>query len=238
MNTFITIIYVIVAFVMVLSILLQSGKGGGLGSALGGGASQSVFGGGGGVDFMSKLTQGFAFTFMISAMYLAYASAHAGSKYLEGEDQGSVGMIADDEEINPERLGPRPQRLPSAEEGKAMQADASALVPAQSEAAGADPAALPAALPDEGEASGASAELPAENTTPEDGNNPLAKIGMGDQPAEEPASGDEKRGDSPTSERGDSPRSGEENLQDAPLNSEKTEESDAKANPVDGAAAE
>ena len=234
MTTFITIIYVIVAFVMVLSILLQSGKGGGLGSALGGGASQSVFGGGGGADFMSKLTQGFAFTFMISAMYLAYASAHAGSKYLEGEDQGAVGMIAEDEEINPERLGPRPQRLPSAEEGKAMQAAASAMVPAQSEAPVEPPAADPAAAPDGGEG----AELPAENTTPEDGSNPVAKIGMGDQPADEPASGDEKRGESPTSERGDSPQSGEESLQEAPLNSEKAPEGDAKANPADGAAAE
>ena len=57
MNTFVTIVFVVVALVMVLSILLQSGKGGGLGSALGGGASQTVFGGSGGADFISKLTQ-------------------------------------------------------------------------------------------------------------------------------------------------------------------------------------
>ena len=43
MNTFVTIVFVADALVMVLSILLQSGKGGGLGSALGGGASQTVF---------------------------------------------------------------------------------------------------------------------------------------------------------------------------------------------------
>jgi preprotein translocase subunit SecG len=134
MQTFITIIFVIVALMMVLSILLQAGKGGGLGSALGGGASQSVFGGGGSGDFMAKLTQGFAATFMICAMYLAYASAHAGSDFLEGQDTGTSGMLTADQEINYERIGPNPQALPTPEEGKLMQAKATAMVPAQSEA--------------------------------------------------------------------------------------------------------
>jgi preprotein translocase subunit SecG len=134
MTTFITIIFVIVSFMMILSILLQAGKGGGLGSALGGGASQGVFGGGGGADFMSKLTQGFAATFMISAMYLAYASAHAGSEFLESSDEGAAQELDADAEINYERLGPRAQELPSPEEGKALQAKAAALVPPLSEA--------------------------------------------------------------------------------------------------------
>jgi preprotein translocase subunit SecG len=134
MTTFVTIIFIIVALMMILSILLQAGKGGGLGTALGGGASQGVFGSGGGADFMSKLTQGFAATFMISAMYLAYASAHAGSDFLEKSDEGAEDMLGDDEEINYERLGPRAQELPSPEEGKAMQAKAAALVPPLTEA--------------------------------------------------------------------------------------------------------
>ena len=131
MTTFVTIIFVIVSLVMILAILLQSGKGGGLGSALGGGASQGVFGGGGGADFMSKLTQGFAATFMITAMYLAYASAHAGSDFLEESDQGQE-QFASDEETDYERIGPAPQPLPTAEEAKQLQAQAAALVPAQS----------------------------------------------------------------------------------------------------------
>jgi preprotein translocase subunit SecG len=134
MTTFVTIIFVIVALMMILSILLQAGKGGGLGTALGGGASQGVFGSGGGADFMSKLTQGFAATFMISAMYLAYASAHAGSEFLEESDEGAAGLLDEDAEINYERLGPRAQELPSPEEGKAMQAKAAALVPPLTEA--------------------------------------------------------------------------------------------------------
>jgi preprotein translocase subunit SecG len=134
MTTFVTIIFVIVSLMMILSILLQAGKGGGLGTALGGGASQGVFGSGGGADFMSKLTQGFAATFMISAMYLAYASAHAGSEFLEDSDEGAEDLLDADAEINYERLGPRPQELPSPEEGKAKQVKAAALVPPLSEA--------------------------------------------------------------------------------------------------------
>jgi preprotein translocase subunit SecG len=143
METFITIIYVIVALMMVLAILLQAGKGGGLGSALGGGASQGVFGGGGGADFMAKLTQGMAATFMICAMYLAYASAHAGSEFLEGEDAGSSEMLDANDEINFEAIGINPQVLPTAEEGKTMQAKAATLVPPQSEGEAVEPIADP-----------------------------------------------------------------------------------------------
>lgn len=134
MVTFVTIIFVIVSLVMVLAILLQAGKGGGMGTALGGAASQGVFGGGGQADFMAKLTQGFAATFMISAMYLAYASAHAGSDFLEQEDQGGSTLFEDDQEFDPERVGHNPLVLPSEEEAKQMQAAAKVSVPAQTPA--------------------------------------------------------------------------------------------------------
>lgn len=210
MTTFITIIYVIVALMMVLAILLQAGKGGGLGSALGGGASQSVFGGGGGADFMAKLTQGFAATFMICAMYLAYASAHAGSEFLEGQDAGSSEILDGNDEINYEALGINPQRLPTPEEGKAMQAQASALVPAQSDAgdAGAD-AGDAGAEADKG--------APAPEAAPAEGTNV-------DSPADE-----ELGGDSPESERGDSPQRVPESTQGSSEKADNDEEDAAPA---------
>jgi preprotein translocase subunit SecG len=155
MQTFITIIYVIVALMMVLAILLQAGKGGGLGSALGGGASQGVFGGGGGGDFMAKLTQGMAATFMICAMYLAYASAHAGSDRLK--DKKVATKLGANDPIDYEFIGVGAQPLPTPEEGKIKQAKASALVPAQSEGpvgtgTAPDAAPTPDADPAEGDA--------------------------------------------------------------------------------------
>ena len=203
MTTFITIIYIIVALVMVLSILLQAGKGGGLGSALGGGASQSVFGGGGGADFMSKLTQGFAATFMISAMYLAYASAHAGSEFLEEQGQ-STSPLGPGEEIDDEHLGPRPQPLPTEEQGKQLQAKAAALVPAQS--------------------TPTDAELETDEDLREVPNpDPNPEVGADEEAAINGDGGDGgDRGDSPDSDRGDSPQGGEESLQKAPLDDKKS----------------
>ncbi|HLT37705.1 MAG TPA: hypothetical protein VK034_15535 [Enhygromyxa sp.] len=82
-------------------------------------------------------------------MYLAYASAHAGSEFLEGQDAGSTELLGADDEINYEQLGYNPQPLPTPEEGKAMQAKAAALVPAQSESE--EPTPTPAPEPAEGD---------------------------------------------------------------------------------------
>jgi preprotein translocase subunit SecG len=110
------ILYVLITVVLILVVLLQAGRGGGLGTALGGGASQSVFGGGGGADFLAKLTQGLAVGFMVCAVYLAYASAHSGSARLQDESKklGGDELLADDsEDVNYERVGPNPLPLPS-----------------------------------------------------------------------------------------------------------------------------
>lgn len=211
MTTFVTIIYVIVALVMVLSILLQSGKGGGLGSALGGGASQSVFGGGGGADFMGKLTQGFAATFMISAMYLAYASAHAGSSFLENEDEGRDGVFESDQEIDYERIGPNPLELDTPAVAQAKQQAASAKVPAQTEA----PAAMVegTANPEAGDpppAGDGAADL--SDNGAEAANDAADPMANG-QPTEAI-----EGGDSPDENRGDSPQGGDDSLTDTASN--------------------
>ena len=109
------VLYVLITVVLILVVLLQAGRGGGLGTALGGGASQSVFGGSGGADFLAKLTQGLAVGFMICAVYLAYASAHSGSTRLQEESKKNAGdeLLADDDEaVDYERVGPNPLQLP------------------------------------------------------------------------------------------------------------------------------
>jgi preprotein translocase subunit SecG len=106
MTLFVEIVYVFITVVMILVVLLQAGRGGGLGTALGGGASQGVFGGGGGADFLAKLTQGLAAGFMICAVYLAYASAHTGSSRLQAEsDETQVELFDEDEAVDYERVG-------------------------------------------------------------------------------------------------------------------------------------
>ena len=116
MDLFVEIVFVICTLILISVVLLQAGRGDGLGTALGGGASQGVFGGGGGADFLAKLTQGLAAAFMICSVYLAYASTHTGSERLRrmSEELESEKHLVDEEgEINYEAVGPNPLPLPA-----------------------------------------------------------------------------------------------------------------------------
>ncbi len=76
MYTFISIVYVFVCLFLILVVLLQSGKGGGLGSAFGGGGTgQQIFGGAGAGNLLTRLTAGFAFAFMALSVWLAFLSS-------------------------------------------------------------------------------------------------------------------------------------------------------------------
>jgi preprotein translocase subunit SecG len=115
MTTVVSILFAIIAVLLILVVLLQAGKGGGMGVALGGGATQSVFGGSGGADFLAKLTYGLAAGFMVCALYLAYASAHTGSARLQEESErfsAEENIVDEEGEVNYERIGPNPLPLP------------------------------------------------------------------------------------------------------------------------------
>jgi preprotein translocase subunit SecG len=71
--TFLIVLHVIVCMFLILVVLLQSGKGGGLG-VFGGGGGGSVFGGRGGATFLSKLTTITATLFMVMSIILARLS--------------------------------------------------------------------------------------------------------------------------------------------------------------------
>jgi preprotein translocase subunit SecG len=73
MITFLTILYVVVCVFLILVVLLQAGRGGGMGSAFGG-SSQSVFGGAGAGNFLTRLTVIMAAMFMVLSASLAYLS--------------------------------------------------------------------------------------------------------------------------------------------------------------------
>ena len=65
------IIHVIVCLLLVLIVLLQSGKGADLAGAFGGGGSQTAFGARGTATFLSKLTTGAAIIFMATSFTLS-----------------------------------------------------------------------------------------------------------------------------------------------------------------------
>ncbi|MBK6463934.1 MAG: preprotein translocase subunit SecG [Myxococcales bacterium] len=76
MNTFLSIIHVLVCVFLVLFILVQQGKGGGMGAALGGGGGAAqVFGGRGAGNFLTRGTGICAVIFFTTSVSLAYLSS-------------------------------------------------------------------------------------------------------------------------------------------------------------------
>src|SRR5438045_5277930 len=83
MITFLTIVHIAVCLFLILVVLLQAGKGGGMGIAFGGGGSQTVFGSSGAGNFLTRLTAICAVIFFCNSLALAYLSSQSDSKRLQ-----------------------------------------------------------------------------------------------------------------------------------------------------------
>jgi preprotein translocase subunit SecG len=83
MSTIVTVIHVFVCVFLMLTVLLQAGKGGGMGAAFGGGSSAgTVFGGSGAGNFLRRLTVIAAVVFMLTSMTLAWLASTSGADHL------------------------------------------------------------------------------------------------------------------------------------------------------------
>ena len=89
LSTFVNIIHVFVCLVLMFVVLLQQGKGGGMGSAFGG-ASAQVFGGSGAGNILTRATAICAGIFMLTSVTLAYLSS--------AKDSGLRAKIAQEEQ--------------------------------------------------------------------------------------------------------------------------------------------
>jgi preprotein translocase subunit SecG len=74
-TTLLDIVHIFVCLFLMLVVLLQQGKGGGMGAALGGGATQQVFGGRGAGNILTRATAICAGIFMFTSVTLAYVSS-------------------------------------------------------------------------------------------------------------------------------------------------------------------
>lgn len=70
MNNLLIIVHIFVSLVLILVVLLQSGKGGGMGATFGG-ASQQIFGGRGAGNFLARVTTVMAIVFFLSSLVLS-----------------------------------------------------------------------------------------------------------------------------------------------------------------------
>ena len=80
METILNVLHIVVAFFLILVVLLQTGKGTAMGSAFGGGASQTMFGSAGAGNFLTKLTTAAAIIFMITSLTLTTLSSQKESR--------------------------------------------------------------------------------------------------------------------------------------------------------------
>jgi preprotein translocase subunit SecG len=100
MFTIVITLHVLICLVLVVIVLLQAGKGGGLASAFGGaGGTDAVFGGRGTATFLSKFTTILGTVFFITSLMLAIISTSTPSG---GIIQREDGGLREPQPFNPE----------------------------------------------------------------------------------------------------------------------------------------
>jgi preprotein translocase subunit SecG len=72
----VTVVHILTCFILVVIVLLQTGKGADMGAVFGGGSSSTIFGSGGAGNLLTKVTTGAAIVFMTTSLTLAYSAGH------------------------------------------------------------------------------------------------------------------------------------------------------------------
>lgn len=94
MYTILVILHIIVCLALILIVLLQTGRGAGIGAAFGGGASQTLFGSSGPAPFLTKLTAAAAIIFMITSLSLTFLGHRGGTSVMKGASETPVTVPA------------------------------------------------------------------------------------------------------------------------------------------------
>lgn len=83
MQTLVTVIHVLTCVLLVLVVLIQSGKGAEISTSFGG-SSQTVFGSSGGANFFTRFTSAAAAIFMVTSVALTLMSGQSKKSVFEG----------------------------------------------------------------------------------------------------------------------------------------------------------
>jgi len=117
----IILLHVVVCLILILVVLLQSGKGADLSGAFGGGATQTAFGSRGPASFLSKVTTGAAILFMITSIALSGLSTAGANKSIM--ETGNGGATANRTATVPVRSSGGQQKGLTPDEIKRRQAE-------------------------------------------------------------------------------------------------------------------
>lgn len=106
MFTFFLALHIFISFLLVVVILLQAGKGGGLASAFGGaGTTEAVFGGRQAATFLGKATTVLGTIFFLSSFGLALLSSYT---------SGPRSVVQQELQTSPMPVAPAPVAQPAA----------------------------------------------------------------------------------------------------------------------------
>ncbi len=138
MYTLILVVHVIVSLVLIMVILLQSGRGG-MAEAMGGASAQSLFGGGVS-NVLTRATAACAVVFVVTCLSLAYLSTARGRSIVEQVPMTSPEQL-------PAGLMPKPKSKSAAHPSATPSASPAPATPAASAPTSAPSAPSPAAAP-------------------------------------------------------------------------------------------
>lgn len=134
MITFLIVLHVIICVLLVVTVLLQFGKGAEMGAVMGGGASQAVFSSSAKGNFMTKLTTVLAIGFMVNSIILTTMKSRESKRSLfDNEAPVAAPLNSDVQALDKKGLEAAPANdlnTPAASEPAATTAEPVAPVPA------------------------------------------------------------------------------------------------------------
>ncbi len=109
MSTIVVVIHVLVCLALIFIVLLQHGKGAGIGAAFGG-SSQTVFGSTGAAPFLAKLTAAAAILFMVTSLGLTFLGRQKEASVMQGAKPAAQQTVpASPAPAAPAKPAPAPQ---------------------------------------------------------------------------------------------------------------------------------
>lgn len=114
MITFLIVLHVVICVLLVVTVLLQFGKGAEMGAVMGGGASQAVFSSSAKGNFMTKLTTVLAVLFMVNSIILTVMKSRDAKRSLfDNEAPVAAPLNSDAQALDKKGL----ETVPAATEG-------------------------------------------------------------------------------------------------------------------------
>jgi preprotein translocase subunit SecG len=112
----VAVVHVLVCIVLILVVLLQSGKGADLAGAFGGASTQTAFGSRGPASFLSKLTTVSAVVFMATCLTLSLIGGGGESRSILDDTKGTAAPAPKAPTVRTEPQAPTPEEIKKKQE--------------------------------------------------------------------------------------------------------------------------